>query len=82
MIELSDADVRHAFEGGCPQCKGAGDSWVNLRICMVCGQVGCCDDSPNTHATKHWQATGHPVVRSLQPGEDWQWNYATGDYEQ
>lgn len=60
---------------GCQECLRLGDTWVNLRICMICGQVGCCDDSKNKHATKHFHATGHPIIKSFQPGEDWMWCY-------
>ncbi|RLT39319.1 MAG: zinc-ribbon domain-containing protein [Chloroflexi bacterium] len=59
----------------CPQCVEMGSHWVNLRQCLICGQVGCCDSSPNTHATKHFQETGHPLMRSLQPGDSWLWCY-------
>jgi CPA2 family monovalent cation:H+ antiporter-2 len=61
---------------GCEECLRSGGTWVHLRICMRCGHVGCCDSSPNRHATKHYHATGHPVVRSLEPGETWGWCYA------
>ncbi|HEU4659019.1 MAG TPA: UBP-type zinc finger domain-containing protein [Capillimicrobium sp.] len=60
---------------GCPQCLAMGATWVHLRMCQVCGQVGCCDDSPNKHATQHFHATGHPIVRSVEPGEHWSWCY-------
>ena len=60
---------------GCPQCMASGDSWVHLRMCQVCGQVGCCDNSPNRHATAHHRDTGHPIIRSVEPGEDWSWCY-------
>ncbi|HMJ03049.1 MAG TPA: UBP-type zinc finger domain-containing protein [Conexibacter sp.] len=60
---------------GCAQCLAEGDTWVHLRMCQTCGQVGCCDDSPNRHATGHHRETGHPVVRSVEPGEDWSWCY-------
>lgn len=60
---------------GCEECLRLGDTWVHLRVCLTCGQVGCCDSSKNRHATKHAQATGHPVVRSLEPGERWVWCY-------
>jgi uncharacterized UBP type Zn finger protein len=60
---------------GCPECIASGSSWVHLRMCQVCGQVGCCDSSPNRHATAHFHASGHPLVRSLEPGEDWSWCY-------
>jgi len=58
---------------GCVDCLKTGDSWVHLRLCMTCGYVGCCDDSPNQHATKHFHVTGHPIIRSFEPGEDWGW---------
>ena len=58
---------------GCEECLAAGDTWVHLRLCLTCGQVGCCDNSKNQHATKHHQGTGHPVIRSFQPDEDWKW---------
>ena len=58
---------------GCKECLEAGDKWLHLRICLECGQVGCCDDSPNRHASKHALADGHPLIRSLEPGEDWSW---------
>ena len=60
---------------GCPQCMASGDSWVHLRMCQVCGQIGCCDNSPNRHATAHYKETGHPIIRSVEPGEDWSWCY-------
>jgi uncharacterized UBP type Zn finger protein len=56
---------------GCEECLQLGDTWVHLRLCMVCGHVGCCDDSKNKHATRHYHATQHPIMRSLEPGEDW-----------
>ncbi|HXU81912.1 MAG TPA: UBP-type zinc finger domain-containing protein [Polyangia bacterium] len=61
---------------GCQECLESGDSWVHLRLCMHCGHVGCCDSSKNKHATKHYHATHHPIVRSLEPGETWGWCYA------
>ena len=61
---------------GCVDCLAAGGAWCHLRICLECGHVGCCDDSPNHHATKHATETGHPIIRSIQPGEDWSWCYA------
>jgi signal transduction histidine kinase len=59
--------------GGCQACLGAGDAWVHLRFCVACGQVGCCDDSKNRHATRHAEDSGHPVLRSKEVGEDWAW---------
>ncbi|MGD0941912.1 MAG: UBP-type zinc finger domain-containing protein [Terracidiphilus sp.] len=60
---------------GCEECLRMGDSWVHLRLCEICGHVGCCDSSKNRHATKHFKHTKHPIVRSLEPGEDWGWCY-------
>ncbi|MFI5046190.1 MAG: UBP-type zinc finger domain-containing protein [Acidimicrobiia bacterium] len=61
---------------GCEDCLAIGAQWVHLRMCMVCGHVGCCDNSPNRHATKHFHGTGHPIVQSYEPGEDWWYCYA------
>jgi hypothetical protein len=58
---------------GCVECLATHGWWVHLRECMTCGHVGCCDSSPGRHASKHAAAEGHPVVRSLEPGEDWLW---------
>ena len=58
---------------GCKECLEAGDEWVHLRLCMICGHVGCCDDSPNKHATKHFHRIKHPIIKSFEPGEDWWW---------
>ena len=63
---------------GCEDCLATGDGWVHLRICVTCGHVGCCDDSPNRHATAHHETTGHPIIRSLEPGEQWSWCYLDG----
>ncbi len=59
----------------CDECIALGDRWVHLRACLTCGHVGCCDDSKNKHATRHFHATRHPVIRSLEPGERWLWCY-------
>ena len=69
------ADVGPDAIGVCPDCVAIGSRWVHLRMCLVCGHVGCCDNSPNRHATAHFNATGHPLIRSLEPGEDWWWCY-------
>ena len=68
-------DVRDVAPGtsGCEECLATGDTWVHLRLCLVCGHVGCCDSSKNKHATRHFHATRHPVMRSLEPGESWGW---------
>ncbi|WP_326641821.1 UBP-type zinc finger domain-containing protein [Streptosporangium sp. NBC_01755] len=60
---------------GCEECLAAGDRWVHLRKCLSCGHIGCCDSSPNKHATAHSTVIGHPVVASFEPGEDWRWCY-------
>jgi diadenylate cyclase len=60
---------------GCEGCLRTGDEWVHLRLCLTCGHVGCCDDSKNKHATAHFRSTDHPVIESLEPGEDWRWCY-------
>jgi uncharacterized UBP type Zn finger protein len=60
---------------GCEECLKRGDTWVNLRMCLTCGHVGCCDDSKNKHATKHFLATGHPIMKSVSPGEEFTWCY-------
>ncbi|HKY14530.1 MAG TPA: UBP-type zinc finger domain-containing protein [Microthrixaceae bacterium] len=61
---------------GCEDCLRIGGHWVHLRLCVECGHVGCCDKSPNRHATAHWHDRAHPLVRSFEPGEDWWWCYA------
>ncbi len=58
---------------GCLECLRIGSGWVHLRECMSCGQVGCCDSSPNRHASAHAREVGHPIVRSFEPGERWLW---------
>ncbi|HEV8247810.1 MAG TPA: UBP-type zinc finger domain-containing protein [Polyangiaceae bacterium] len=60
---------------GCKECLELGGDWVHLRLCLTCGHVGCCDNSPNKHATKHYHSTKHPVIRSFEPGEDWGYCY-------
>ena len=58
---------------GCEDCLRIGAWWVHLRLCQTCGHVGCGDESPNRHATAHYGETGHPVIRSFEPGENWLW---------
>jgi uncharacterized UBP type Zn finger protein len=60
---------------GCEDCLKTGDPWVHLRMCLTCGYAGCCDNSPNKHATKHHHDTEHPLITSLEPDEDWIWCY-------
>jgi uncharacterized UBP type Zn finger protein len=79
---MNEATCRHIDDAGnprpktpqgCEECLKSGDSWLHLRLCLACGHVGCCDSSKNTHATKHFHATRHPVIRSFEPGENWRW---------
>jgi hypothetical protein len=58
---------------GCEDCLRTGDPWCHLRICLACGYVGCCDSSPGRHATAHGHSSGHAIIRSIQPGENWSW---------
>jgi uncharacterized UBP type Zn finger protein len=67
--------TREANTDGCEDRLRTGDSWVHLRACLICGHVGCCDQSKNKHATRHFHDTGHPVMRSAEPGESWGWCY-------
>ena len=60
---------------GCEECLKTGGGWVHLRMCMSCGKVGCCDSSPNRHASGHANESGHPIIRSAERGEDWSWCY-------
>ena len=68
-------DVTPGTPDGCEGCLASGDRWVSLRLCLTCGHVGCCDSSKNQHATKHYHDTGHPIIQSFQPGENWRWCY-------
>jgi uncharacterized UBP type Zn finger protein len=74
---LEDVNVLElpAAVDGCEDCLREGSKWLHLRICLTCGHVGCCDNSPGRHATAHHHATEHPIIRSLEPGEDWNWCY-------
>ncbi|HMQ92644.1 MAG TPA: UBP-type zinc finger domain-containing protein [Amaricoccus sp.] len=73
QIRLPIPSERDKAGAVCPDCMAIGSWWVHLRICLTCGHVGCCDDSPNRHARAHWHASGHPVVSSLEPREIWVW---------
>jgi hypothetical protein len=74
-MHLEDtSDVTPAADG-CQDCLAIGAHWVHLRLCMTCGHVGCCDSSPNKHATAHFHTSGDPIVQSYEPGEDWWWCY-------
>jgi uncharacterized UBP type Zn finger protein len=64
-----------ASADGCEECLKIGAEWVHLRMCLTCGHVGCCDNSRYKHATKHFHRSKHPIMRSIEPGEDWMWCY-------
>jgi len=66
--------------GGCAACLALGDTWVHLRFCLSCGEIGCCNQSKNRHASKHATTTGHPVARSREPEEMWAWCYPDEDF--
>ena len=72
---LDQIQIVHPHTKGCEECLKTGDRWVHLRMCLVCGHVGCCDSSKNKHATKHFHATQHPVIASAQPHERWLFCY-------
>ncbi|MFM0181214.1 UBP-type zinc finger domain-containing protein [Paraburkholderia aspalathi] len=72
---LGEARILHTPIDYCEDCVKLGQPWVHLRLCLSCGHVGCCDSSPNRHASKHFHATGHALVRSIEPGETWIWCY-------
>ena len=79
MIECTHVNqirnVKPRTSQGCEECLKLGDPWAHLRLCLTCGHVGCCDSSKNKHATKHFHATRHPIMKSFEPGEDWGWCY-------
>jgi monovalent cation:H+ antiporter-2, CPA2 family len=73
LEQITDAEP---LSTGCMDCLLKGDRWVHLRMCMLCGYVGCCDSSPNKHMTEHFHSSGHMLMRSLEPGENWGWCYS------
>lgn len=77
---LKTHDDHRANTEGCEDCLKIGGEWVHLRRCVHCGHVGCCDSSPNKHATKHYLESHHPVVQSYEPGEHWRWCYVDHSY--
>ncbi|MGF7121862.1 UBP-type zinc finger domain-containing protein [Rhodococcus sp. TAF43] len=78
MTETPEIDPAATPSGtGCAECDAAGGWWFHLRRCAACGHVGCCDSSPAQHASAHAAASGHPIIRSFEPGEDWFWDYRT-----
>lgn len=72
---VADIRIVQPSSTGCTDCLRIGDAWSQLRMCMECGYVGCCDSSRNKHATRHFRASGHPIARSMEPGEEWAWCY-------
>ncbi len=74
-IDEANTQIAPRTPEGCEECLKSGDSWVHLRLCLSCGHVGCCDNSKNKHATKHFNETDHPVIKSFEPGENWCWCY-------
>ncbi|GGQ54497.1 UBP-type zinc finger domain-containing protein [Couchioplanes azureus] len=74
LEKATDAVPASPYQAGCPECVPAGfRDWVHLRVCLECGYVGCCDSSPRRHMSRHHEQTGHPVMRSYEPGEKWRW---------
>ena len=65
---------------GCEECLKLGEKWVELRMCLVCGHVGCYDSTEGHHATNHFRDTGHPIMKSIEPGDDWRWCYVDKSY--
>jgi uncharacterized UBP type Zn finger protein len=79
---VSDVKVKqvHRPPKGCEECLATGSQWVHLRVCLTCGHVGCCDSSPNRHATAHNRATKHPVITSGEVGETWAYCYTDDQF--
>jgi uncharacterized UBP type Zn finger protein len=74
-LEEVNQNMKPKTPDGCEECLQMLSDWVHLRLCLSCGHVGCCDSSPNKHATKHFKSTKHPIIRSFEPGETWEWCY-------
>jgi len=90
-LTVSQRDSKHCTHTGaahevsyakhvCPECVERGAAWVELRICMTCGHVGCCDSSKHRHARAHYEATGHPLIKTIEAGPDWAWCYLDETY--
>jgi hypothetical protein len=80
-IEPGDIDEAAPPSGeGCEECLATEGWWLHLRRCATCGHVGCCDNSPEQHTTRHREATGHQVIQSFEPGEDWFYDYRSGEF--
>ena len=77
---LDEIRLTHTRTRVCEECVKLGDTWMHLRLCLECGQVGCCDSSKNRHARAHFHATEHPIIRSAERGEDWRWCYIDEAY--
>jgi hypothetical protein len=75
VADVTNAAPQPNTPDGCEECLAAGGRWVHLRLCVVCGHIGCCDNSPGRHATGHFKSAGHPLIRSYEPGEDWWFCY-------
>ncbi|MCH7804430.1 MAG: UBP-type zinc finger domain-containing protein [Acidobacteria bacterium] len=65
---------------GCDECLQIGSSWVEVRMCLTCGHVGCCDSSKHQHARNHYETTQHPIIQSVEPGQSWGWCYLDEEY--
>ena len=72
-LQQINQNIKAKTPNGCEECLQMGSDWVHLRLCLTCGHVGCCDASPNKHATKHFKTTEHPIIRSFEPGERWEY---------
>ncbi|WP_421772913.1 UBP-type zinc finger domain-containing protein [Gracilimonas sp.] len=72
--------ITNTSEDVCQDCVKQDSTWVHLRMCMTCGYVGCCDSSPNKHARAHFETSEHPIIRSIEPGEEWRWCYIDEQY--
>ena len=80
-VQMQGVDPEARPSGtGCAECEATDGWWLHLRRCAQCGHIGCCDTSPSQHATAHWKETGHPVIRSFEPGEDWFWSFPSEDF--
>ena len=79
-LAFVDDDVVPRTPGGCEECLRIGSPWVHLRLCLTCGHVGCCDQSPGRHARRHAGLVGHPIVQSFEPGEEWRWCFFDETY--
>ncbi|MGH3494818.1 MAG: UBP-type zinc finger domain-containing protein, partial [Sciscionella sp.] len=76
VMDLPEGEVEPQTTDACAGCLELGeDDWVQLRMCLSCGYVGCCDSSQHQHATRHFEGSAHPVMRSMEPGQDWRWCY-------